>query len=403
MTAVRYMTEEERLRRVALLQERANETALAAAQGAKTAASIPADSPPGSPERIAAAQAALDAAPKATPKVPAPSPTYDAGGKPLDKLGGQIPVPPQKPEVGYWTPPALQRDYQSAGKPAQMTQADMAARVRQPIAIESTAAQVYAGGFAPPSEMLPGQIMFTPEGEHFQYNPEDNSNTPVIFDPGKRDWVPRDDFLEKAAQHDPDIAQPYRDLKRKRRKIETDESLEPGIQFGDAMAQVEAQLSSLAKGARVTERKTPQQQFEEGVVKAGDGSQWLQDDNGKWQKVGTAIHERNLSPKEYGDFLKIATEAAIALIPTKKDPKTKQDTGEPERTPTPAEVKKQMKTLVDGFREFSRDAGKAMQDADSAPQTVASGTPTVNSDADYSALPSGTHFIDPEGKERVKP
>lgn len=57
---------------------------------------------------------------------------------------------------------------------------------------------------------------------------------------------------------------------------------------------------------------------------------------------------------------------------------------------------------------LEKRAGSFVQDvggAKPAPEAPAASAtkPTVKSDADYNALPSGTHFIDPEGKERVKP
>lgn len=252
--------------------------------------------------------------------------------------------------------------------------------------------------------LLPEGQVFETGGMTFRNDARAGQATPVVFDAVKKDWVPRDSFLERKAQHDPNFNVKYRKAQSDLQSVVKSEALEPGTQFGDAMKQAQGALFSLAKTIVADPPEmTAQEDYDHNKVVAEDGATFMRDSKGDWKPISKPHHERAITPKEVADLRKTAQANVESRIPNK--PGTTEAASAADPKDVQAEFDKLIEDYVNVAEKISaaraRAGGATGTPAQGAPQS--GGDPTVKSDADYAALPSGTKFVDPEGQTRVKP
>lgn len=251
--------------------------------------------------------------------------------------------------------------------PHAQTQAQVQQQLSTPIKISTGAEHLFGPGPTPTDDQgnpLPEGQVFDSGGMMFRNDARAGQATPVVFDAVKKDWVPRDSFLERKAQHDPNFNVKYRKAQSDLQSVVKSEALEPGTQFGDAMKQAQGALFDLARNATAVPEEVSLQQRMDQAAHAQDGSTWMDDGSGKLIKVSAAHHERQISPKEFSDFRTAAIDNVTARIPMKKvtDPTTKQvtESDTPERVPTAEEIDKEMRSLIDAYHEFAARTSQAM-------------------------------------------
>lgn len=352
---------------VPLTNQPVTPTAAMQAAGISVPAPDPlANEPPGSPARIAYAQQQL-AASQAARKPPALAGDYpapDIYGQQQQK-GKPTPQQPKQPTFRE-----RRRDLeQRTSEPKRVTGIDSSLIVSNP-AESFNVMRAQGANF--------GDVVELEDGAAIQMGRR--GVTPMVMDERTGEYKDREEVLRTVAgmlgnNH---IASKLNELDELSAKVGAEFDPEGDYtmdQWIEARGHLERGYNKLAREAvkRAVVEKTPQEQYTEGknVIRAEDGSVWSVDpETGAPDKaIVKAKHERQLTPKDYGDLYKVATEQVDTRLYAEVEGKKDKD-GKPveARLPTTEEIVEEMQKIMDAMESLQaqREQG-GEQSADSAP------------------------------------